>query len=123
MSRIGKNPIPIPSGVTVAVEGNQSVVKGPKGELTRTVHERVSVSVDDGTVTIASNNAEALRNARAWVEQPLTSDRALLDAALARLAAMTSGLARFSPLTWPIFESPQISHLPGSQWYQRSPIR
>ena len=32
MSRIGKNPIPLPKGVTVAVEGTTSVVKGPKGE-------------------------------------------------------------------------------------------
>ena len=32
MSRIGKNPIPLPSGVTVTIDGTTSVVKGPKGE-------------------------------------------------------------------------------------------
>ena len=31
MSRIGKNPIPIPSGVKIEIKGDQSIVKGPKG--------------------------------------------------------------------------------------------
>jgi large subunit ribosomal protein L6 len=35
MSRIGKRPIPVPSGVTVVIDGSQVTVKGPKGELKR----------------------------------------------------------------------------------------
>ena len=35
MSRIGKRPIPVPAGVTVAIDGNALTVKGPKGELSR----------------------------------------------------------------------------------------
>lgn len=35
MSRIGKRPIPVPAGVTVAIDGSQITVKGPKGELAR----------------------------------------------------------------------------------------
>ena len=48
MSRIGKAPITVPSGVDVAVEGQQVTVKGPKGTLSHTVDEPIGVSVDDG---------------------------------------------------------------------------
>lgn len=44
MSRIGKNPIPIPAGVTVTIDGQTVKVKGPKGELTHEVHRHISVS-------------------------------------------------------------------------------
>ena len=52
MSRIGKKPIPVPAGVTVTVDGNVVRVKGPKGELTRSVRPEISVKVDDGVVTL-----------------------------------------------------------------------
>jgi large subunit ribosomal protein L6 len=52
MSRIGKNPIPIPSGVTVTVEGNESVVKGPKGELRQHVPTGLNYELSDGQLTI-----------------------------------------------------------------------
>ncbi len=52
MSRIGKKPIPVPAGVTVTVDGNDVRVKGPKGELMRTVRPEISVKVDDGVVTL-----------------------------------------------------------------------
>ena len=38
MSRIGKHPVEVPKGVTAKVEGNTISVKGPKGELERTLH-------------------------------------------------------------------------------------
>ncbi|MFO7547854.1 MAG: 50S ribosomal protein L6 [Acidimicrobiia bacterium] len=64
MSRIGKMPIPVPGGVEVSVAGRRVEVKGPKGTLSRSFHERVSVSVDDGTATVArfddSREARAL---------------------------------------------------------------
>ena len=53
MSRIGKKPIPIPTGVTVAVDGNTVRVKGPKGELTRVIRPEIAVTVADGQVTLA----------------------------------------------------------------------
>jgi large subunit ribosomal protein L6 len=43
MSRIGKKPIPVPSGVQIDIEGNTVRVKGPKGELSRTLHPDVIV--------------------------------------------------------------------------------
>lgn len=51
MSRIGKSPVTIPSGVEVKVDGNVVTVKGPKGELTQEMDTCVSMSVEDGTVS------------------------------------------------------------------------
>ena len=53
MSRIGKNPIPIPSGVTVKIDGNTSVVKGPKGEHRQHVPEGLAFEEKDGQLTIS----------------------------------------------------------------------
>jgi len=53
MSRIGKLPIPVPSGVDVTIDGQQVVVKGPKGTLSHTVAEPISVErVEDGTLAV-----------------------------------------------------------------------
>lgn len=52
MSRIGKAPISIPSGVTVTVEKNTVSVKGPKGELSQEISPDISVKVEDATVTV-----------------------------------------------------------------------
>jgi len=51
MSRIGKSPVTIPSGVDVKVDGNVITVKGSKGELTQEMDSCVSMSIEDGTVT------------------------------------------------------------------------
>lgn len=51
MSRIGKSPVTIPSGVDVKVDGNVITVKGSKGELTQEIDSCVSMSIEDGTVT------------------------------------------------------------------------
>jgi large subunit ribosomal protein L6 len=53
MSRIGKAPITIPSGVTVSVgSGNVVKVKGPKGELTQPIDRDITVSIADGSINI-----------------------------------------------------------------------
>ena len=52
MSRIGKQPIAIPSGVSVEVDAAEVVVRGKQGELRRTVHADMSVRVDDGQVLV-----------------------------------------------------------------------
>ena len=51
MSRIGKNPITIPAGVTVEVNGNVVTVKGKKGQLTHDFSD-VTVKVEDGQVLV-----------------------------------------------------------------------
>lgn len=53
MSRIGKKPISIPSGVTVTMDGTTIDVSGPKGKLTRSLPDGVAVFVDDATVTVS----------------------------------------------------------------------
>ena len=52
MSRIGKLPISIPSGVTVAASNNVVSVKGPKGELSQYVDPSIKVNIADGVVTL-----------------------------------------------------------------------
>jgi large subunit ribosomal protein L6 len=52
MSRIGKKPVDVPSGVTAAVDGQDVKVKGPKGELAFRVHDEVVVEFKDGKVTV-----------------------------------------------------------------------
>ena len=52
MSRIGKQPVPVPSGVEVDVDGSTVRVKGPKGELVRTFDKDMSIVVDEGEVRV-----------------------------------------------------------------------
>src|SRR5215208_6003939 len=58
MSRIGQAPINIPSGVDVTIEGRVVKVKGPKGELTRTVPAVIRVQKVDSTVLVERPNDE-----------------------------------------------------------------
>ena len=51
MSRIGKQPISLPAGVTATVANNVATVKGPKGELSVRIHPAISVAVAEGTLT------------------------------------------------------------------------
>lgn len=51
MSRIGLKPIEIPEGVTVSLNGQHVTVKGPKGELSRELHQDIKVNVGDAEVT------------------------------------------------------------------------
>ena len=52
MSRVGKKPIPVPSGVTVTIQPGSVHVKGPKGELTTAVVNGVTVEQEDGKVLV-----------------------------------------------------------------------
>ena len=63
MSRIGKSPIPVPSGVTVTVNGSTVKVKGPKGELQRDIVPEIKVRQEDGKVLVERSSEE--RNVRA----------------------------------------------------------
>ena len=58
MSRIGKMPITIPAGVTFSVEGNNVVVKGPKGELSQNICQGIKIERNDDTVTISRETDE-----------------------------------------------------------------
>ena len=56
MSRIGKNPITVPSGVELSIQGNVVTVKGPKGELTQEVDEVISMEYADNVLTLSRPN-------------------------------------------------------------------
>jgi len=52
MSRIGKKIVPVPDGVTATVDGQQVVVKGPKGELSAVLVDEVIAKLEDGEITV-----------------------------------------------------------------------
>jgi large subunit ribosomal protein L6 len=54
MSRIGKMPVALPKGVTVSIKGTTVEVKGPKGTLTQTFHDDMSIQQEDGTIVVAT---------------------------------------------------------------------
>src|SRR3954453_19055101 len=60
MSRIGKQPIPVPSGVTVSVDPGVVRVNGPRGELQQTVPRDIEIGQEDGVLNVhrATNRAE-----------------------------------------------------------------
>jgi large subunit ribosomal protein L6 len=58
MSRIGKAPIPLPKGVTVTIAGQKITVKGPRGELSRTLHSEMILKQEEGQLTIARPSDE-----------------------------------------------------------------
>ncbi|NOT08494.1 MAG: 50S ribosomal protein L6 [Gemmatimonadales bacterium] len=63
MSRIGKKPIPVPSGVTAQIQGQTVSVKGPKGELSRTVHAEMQISMEQGQIVVARPTEETRHKA------------------------------------------------------------
>jgi large subunit ribosomal protein L6 len=52
MSRIGRQPIPVPEGVTVSLGAGRVTINGPRGELNQQVSERMEIAEEDGTVTV-----------------------------------------------------------------------
>jgi large subunit ribosomal protein L6 len=64
MSRIGKKPVTIPSGVTATVEGQTVKMKGPKGQLQFVAHDDVEVKFEKGVIRVSpraeTNRAQAL---------------------------------------------------------------
>lgn len=53
MSRIGKMPVALPKGVTVSIDGSNVKVKGPKGELSQTFHEDMTIAQEDGKIIVS----------------------------------------------------------------------
>ncbi len=58
MSRIGKKPVPIPSGVKVQVNGSTVSVEGPKGTLTQTFHPAVKIKMADAQIEVSRHSEE-----------------------------------------------------------------
>jgi large subunit ribosomal protein L6 len=74
MSRIGKRPIMIPSGVTVTVTGQTVNVKGSKGELSRTLPAEVSVEQDGTTLVVARRNDSRAARERHGLSRTLVAN-------------------------------------------------
>ena len=64
MSRIGKRPVPVPSGVTADIADRILSVKGPKGTLTLSMRDEISYVVEDGSISVKPANAS--KQARAF---------------------------------------------------------
>ena len=58
MSRIGRKPVAIPKGVTLQVDGNTVAVKGPRGELRRSLHPDMEIALKDNQFTVARPSEE-----------------------------------------------------------------
>jgi large subunit ribosomal protein L6 len=74
MSRIGKLPIPVPSGVTVSIDGSNVSVKGPKGELSRKFPEGISFTIEDNKVITARSSEEPQQKALHGLSRALVNN-------------------------------------------------
>jgi large subunit ribosomal protein L6 len=60
MSRIGRLPIPVPSGVDVTIDGRNLTVRGPKGQLSRELHPDMTVTREDGEIVVTRPTEQKL---------------------------------------------------------------
>ncbi len=75
MSRIGRLPIPVPSGVDVTITGREVAVKGPKGSLNHTLVEPISITRDeDGTLVVTRPDDERDSKARHGLSRTLVAN-------------------------------------------------
>jgi large subunit ribosomal protein L6 len=75
MSRIGRLPIPVPAGVEVSIDGSNVTVKGPKGTLTHTVVNPISVEkAEDGTLQVTRPNDERAAKERHGLTRTLINN-------------------------------------------------
>ena len=74
MSRIGRQPISIPSGVTAKVDGREVTVTGPKGTLTMTVVEPITVAQEDGALVVSRPDDERDSKSRHGLTRTLVNN-------------------------------------------------
>jgi large subunit ribosomal protein L6 len=77
MSRVGRKPIPVPSGVEVTINGLHVKVKGPRGDLERVFPDAVGVEIDAGVVTISRQNDERTSRALHGLSRALLANMVL----------------------------------------------
>lgn len=81
MSRIGKKPVPVPAGVTVAVKDRTVTIQGPLGTLSRKMHDRISAEFKDGNIIVSRIS-------------DMATDKALHGLTRALLANMITGVTK-----------------------------
>jgi large subunit ribosomal protein L6 len=74
MSRIGRLPVPVPSGVEVTLDGPHVTVKGPKGTLSHTVIEPITVAQEDGALLVRRPDDERESRARHGLTRSLLAN-------------------------------------------------
>ena len=74
MSRIGKAPVSVPSGVEVSIANRTITVKGPKGTLSRTIPGEIEVAVEDGVLTCTRPNDERYHRAQHGLTRSLVNN-------------------------------------------------
>ncbi len=74
MSRIGKQPIPVPNGVTLSVDGQTVSVKGPKGQLSWTVADEVTLSHENGELSLSPRDQTARARAMWGLSRSLVAN-------------------------------------------------
>ena len=74
MSRIGKQPIAIPAGVTINIDNNFVCVKGPKGELSRQINKDMNLEIQDGTLTVTRPTDEKLHRSMHGLSRTLIAN-------------------------------------------------
>ncbi|MFW0784049.1 50S ribosomal protein L6 [Gordonia sp. CPCC 206044] len=74
MSRIGKHPIDIPSGVDVTIDGQNVKVKGPKGELSVTVSDPIVVTKEENSIVVSRPNDERRNRALHGLSRSLVNN-------------------------------------------------
>ena len=100
MSRIGKKPIPVPAGVDVTIDGTNVTVKGPKGELSKSFYEYLTISREGDEIVVTRPDDSRTSRAMHGLTRTLihnmvvgVSDR-LLQEARARRASATASRSR-----------------------------
>src|SRR5881392_4233231 len=63
MSRIGRKPVPLPKGVTALIEGHKITVKGPKGEISRSLHVDMALALEENAVVVRRPSDESRHKA------------------------------------------------------------
>jgi large subunit ribosomal protein L6 len=74
MSRIGRQPIPVPSGVTYQIDGRDLTITGPKGTLSMTIAEPITVAEEDGSLVVTRPDDERDSRARHGLTRTLVSN-------------------------------------------------
>ena len=93
MSRIGRKPITVPTGVDLAIDGQTVRVKGPKGELSHTVAEPIKVSkADDGSLVVERPDDERRSKALHGLSRTLIDVGILSDPFAYVVLAMAGGI-------------------------------
>ena len=74
MSRIGKLPVQIPQGVTVNINKNHVLVKGPKGQLSKDFLPEINIEQEDGQLVVTRNNDHRLHRAKHGLTRALLNN-------------------------------------------------